>query len=96
MNFSSHIDAVVTVAVRLVNALTPGEARGRPYAPPGGARLAEAAAAALAAGYDAPPDAGDLPAAVTAALRQAAGHQDGWVRTRRPSSAIRRRAARGL
>ncbi len=74
MNFNSHIDTVVTVAVRLVNMLTPGEAHGRAYTPPGGARLAEAAAAALAAGYDAPPDAGDLPAAVTATLR--AGRPD--------------------
>ncbi len=34
VNFSSHMDAVVTVAVRLVNLLTAGEAHGRPYAPP--------------------------------------------------------------
>ena len=34
MNFSSHMDAVVTVAVRLVNLLTAGEAHGRPYPPP--------------------------------------------------------------
>ncbi|HVB42223.1 MAG TPA: CGNR zinc finger domain-containing protein [Streptosporangiaceae bacterium] len=51
MNFSSHVDAVVTVAVRLANALTPGDARGRPYLPPGGgASLAAAATAALRAG----------------------------------------------
>lgn len=47
MNFSSHIDAVVTVAVRLVNALTPGEAHGRAYLPPDGAALAALAADAL-------------------------------------------------
>ena len=29
MNFSSHVDTVITVAVKLVNALTPGEAHGR-------------------------------------------------------------------
>ena len=34
VNFSSHMDAVVTVAVRLVNALTAGEAHGRSYLPP--------------------------------------------------------------
>lgn len=47
MNFSSHIDAVVTVAVRLVNALTPGEAHGRTYLPPDGAPLAVLATDAL-------------------------------------------------
>jgi predicted RNA-binding Zn ribbon-like protein len=44
------MDAVVTVAVNLANALTPGEAHGRPYRPPGGAALAAAATAALRAG----------------------------------------------
>jgi predicted RNA-binding Zn ribbon-like protein len=34
MNFTSHMDAVVAVAVGLVNVLTAGEARGRPYRPP--------------------------------------------------------------
>jgi hypothetical protein len=37
VNFNSHTDRVVDLAVRLVNALTPGERRGRPYAPPEGA-----------------------------------------------------------
>lgn len=41
------MDAVVTVAVRLVNTLTPGQAHGRPYAPPGGAALLPAVSAAL-------------------------------------------------
>ncbi|HUZ54081.1 MAG TPA: CGNR zinc finger domain-containing protein [Streptosporangiaceae bacterium] len=50
MNFSSHMDAVVTVAVRLVNALTPGEERGRPYAPPDADQLLPAVTAALRAG----------------------------------------------
>jgi hypothetical protein len=31
VNFNSHADAVVQVAVRLVNTLTEGEMRGRPY-----------------------------------------------------------------
>lgn len=39
VNFSSHLDAVVSVAVRLVNALTPGEAHGRAFAPPAGHAL---------------------------------------------------------
>ena len=43
------MDAVVTVAVQLVNALTPGEARGRPYQPPGGAALPAAVTASLRA-----------------------------------------------
>jgi predicted RNA-binding Zn ribbon-like protein len=50
VNFSSHVDAVVTVAVKLVNALTPGEAHGRDYLPPEGERLAALATAALRAG----------------------------------------------
>ena len=36
MNFNSHTDAVLAVAVALVNALTPGCAHGRPYQPPAG------------------------------------------------------------
>ena len=50
LNFSSHVDAVVTVAVQLVNALTPGEARGRPFAPPRGDELPLAVSQALRAG----------------------------------------------
>lgn len=37
VNFNSHTDVVVRVAVALVNMLTPGEDRGRSYAPPSGA-----------------------------------------------------------
>ena len=50
MNFTSHADAVVAVAVELVNALTPGEAYGRPYQPPDGRALPAAVTAALSAG----------------------------------------------
>ncbi len=50
MNFSSHVDAVVTVAVELVNALTPGDAHGRGYLPPEGEELAALATGALRAG----------------------------------------------
>ena len=47
MNFTSHVDAVVAVAVRLVNTLTAGEAHGRPYVPPEGTDLLSAVSAAL-------------------------------------------------
>lgn len=44
MDFNSHSDRVVAAAVDLVNALTPGERRGRPYEPPAGrAERSEAA-----------------------------------------------------
>jgi predicted RNA-binding Zn ribbon-like protein len=57
VNFTSHMDAVVTVAVRLVNALTSGEARGRPYLPPEGTALPAAVTAALRAAPRDPPQA---------------------------------------
>jgi predicted RNA-binding Zn ribbon-like protein len=44
------MDAVVTVAVRLVNALTSGEARGRTYTQPAGDDLPRAVTAALRSG----------------------------------------------
>ena len=44
------MDIVVTVAVSLVNMLTPGEERGHPYPPPDEAGLPAAATAALRAG----------------------------------------------
>ena len=47
MNFNSHTDAVLAVAVALVNALTPGCAHGRPYQPPGEDQRAGAARDAL-------------------------------------------------
>jgi predicted RNA-binding Zn ribbon-like protein len=50
VNFTSHVDAVVTVAVSLVNTLTPGESRGRRYEPPAGTNQAAAATAALRTG----------------------------------------------
>ncbi|MEW9527337.1 CGNR zinc finger domain-containing protein [Microbispora sp. NPDC049125] len=55
MNFNSHTDAVVAMAVALVNALTAGEARGRPYEPPAGGDRTAAVAEALAAGSRKPP-----------------------------------------
>jgi predicted RNA-binding Zn ribbon-like protein len=50
VNFTSHVDAVVTVAVSLVNALTPGESRGRSYRPPDGEDQCAAVTAALRTG----------------------------------------------
>ena len=47
MDFNSHTDAVLAVAVALVNALTPGDARGRPYQVPDGDRRADVAREAL-------------------------------------------------
>ncbi|HEY7143037.1 MAG TPA: CGNR zinc finger domain-containing protein [Streptosporangiaceae bacterium] len=47
VDFNSHIGAVVTVAVELVNRLTPGEARGRAYQPPADDDLGAAVTAAL-------------------------------------------------
>ncbi|MGH3297054.1 MAG: CGNR zinc finger domain-containing protein [Trebonia sp.] len=42
MNFNSHTDTVVRMAVALVNLLTPGEDRSRPYEPPAGDERAAA------------------------------------------------------
>ncbi|HET7012315.1 MAG TPA: CGNR zinc finger domain-containing protein [Streptosporangiaceae bacterium] len=47
MNFSSHMDIVVTVAVRLVNALTPGQAHGRSFDPPSEQELPAAVTEAM-------------------------------------------------
>jgi predicted RNA-binding Zn ribbon-like protein len=71
VNFTSHTSAVVTVAVQLVNTLTPGEVHGRPYLPPEGSALPAAVAAALRAGRStvrevSPADAAGFPAVATA------------------------------
>ena len=50
MNFNSHTDVVVRVAVGLVNLLTPGQDRGRPYDPPDGTERAAAVTAVLRSG----------------------------------------------
>lgn len=47
MNFNSHTDTVVAVAADLVNAVTPGTRRGRPYPAPRGHELTRAILAAL-------------------------------------------------
>ena len=49
MNFNSHTDVVIRVAVQLVNLLTPGDDRGRRYQPPEGDERTAAAAAVLQA-----------------------------------------------
>ena len=50
MRFDSHIEVLLEASASLVNELTDGERRGRPYTAPTGGALAIAAAAALAAG----------------------------------------------
>ena len=45
MNFNSHTDTVVRMAVALVNVLTPGEDRSRAYLPPEGAERTTALSA---------------------------------------------------
>ncbi|MGH3155720.1 MAG: CGNR zinc finger domain-containing protein [Streptosporangiaceae bacterium] len=54
MRFSSHLDTIVAASVGLVNALTPGEARGRGYLPPAGRGLPAAVAGALSVARGAP------------------------------------------
>jgi predicted RNA-binding Zn ribbon-like protein len=49
VNFNSHTDVVIRVAVQLVNLLTPGDERGRRYQPPEGDERTAAAAAVLQA-----------------------------------------------
>ena len=48
--FDSHIQVLLEASASLVNELTDGERRGRPYTAPSGAALATAAAAALPSG----------------------------------------------
>jgi predicted RNA-binding Zn ribbon-like protein len=69
VRFSSHLDTVVAVAVGLVNALTPGEAHGRPYLPPADGHLPGAVTAVL---HAASPRTRDVPRADAEELRAAA------------------------
>jgi hypothetical protein len=55
VDFTSHVATIVTAAVNLVNAVTPGEARGRTVRQPTGAHLQAAVREALAAGRPDPP-----------------------------------------
>jgi predicted RNA-binding Zn ribbon-like protein len=50
VNFNSHTDVVIKVAVALVNLLTPGEDRGRGYQPPEGDERTAAVGTVLRAG----------------------------------------------
>jgi predicted RNA-binding Zn ribbon-like protein len=69
VNFTSHTDAVVAVAVELVNTLTPGEACGRPHRPPDDRALPAAVTAALRAGRS---EVGPVPPGQAAGFRQVA------------------------
>jgi predicted RNA-binding Zn ribbon-like protein len=55
VNFTSHVDAIVTAAVNLVNAVTPGEARGRTFEQPAGKDLQKAVREALRGRRPEPP-----------------------------------------
>ncbi len=50
MRFDSHIEVLLEASASLVNELTDGECRGKPYTAPTGAALARAVAAALQSG----------------------------------------------
>jgi predicted RNA-binding Zn ribbon-like protein len=50
VRFDSHIERLLDASASLVNELTDGERRGKPYTAPTGAALASAAAAALPSG----------------------------------------------
>jgi predicted RNA-binding Zn ribbon-like protein len=50
VRFDSHIEILLEASASLVNELTDGERRGKPYTAPTGAALARAAAAALPSG----------------------------------------------
>jgi hypothetical protein len=74
VNFTSHVDAVISAAVNLVNAVTPGEARGRTFEPPTGTELQEAVREALRGRRAAAPA---ISAPDAAQLAQLAG----WLRS---------------
>jgi predicted RNA-binding Zn ribbon-like protein len=86
VNFTSHVDTIVTTAVGLVNAVTPGAAHGRDFAQPSGPDLVDAVSQVIRAGRPLSPvlsaqDAADL-AGVAGRLRAvfdlvAAGDVDG-------------------
>lgn len=69
MLFDSHMRTLLDASVALVNALTDGEARGRPYRAPEGEALVDAVRAALSAGPDLRLDAAEHLAATARALR---------------------------
>jgi hypothetical protein len=73
VNFNSYSDAVIVVAVQLVNALTDGERRGRPYAPPEGESRSAAVTEILRLGnrppFEVTPAEGDELAGLAGQLR---------------------------
>lgn len=74
MDFTSHVERIAATAVRLVNAVTPGEAGGREFTQPAGDGLRAAVGQALRAEGEQPPavtaiDAADL-AVVAGRLRE--------------------------
>jgi predicted RNA-binding Zn ribbon-like protein len=84
VDFTSHVDRIAGTAVRLVNALTPGEARGRDFAAPAGDELQAAVSQALRADSGQPPavsarDAADLVAAAVRLREVFALVEDGDV-----------------
>ncbi len=78
MDFDSHAELIVTAAVGLVNAVTPGSRRGRPYQPPEGKDLRDAIGAAVEPGrtVDVPMTTARVPAfvALGAAIRPVFEH----------------------
>jgi len=76
VNFTSHVDAIVTTAVNLVNAVTPGEAHGRSFEAPAGAELGEAIRQVLPFRGQRP-----WPAAISAADAAQLAELAGWLRS---------------
>jgi predicted RNA-binding Zn ribbon-like protein len=74
VNFTSHVDTIVTAAVNLVNAVTPTEAFGRPFEPPAGAQLHAAVREALRAGRKTIP-------VISADDAEQLAQMAGWLRT---------------
>jgi predicted RNA-binding Zn ribbon-like protein len=67
VRFSSHLDTIVAASVGLINALTAGEAHGRPCQPPDDAELPAVVAAVL---HAISPATRDVPMADAVALRE--------------------------
>ena len=74
MNFTSHVEVIVTAAVDLVNAVTPGEARGRGFTQPAGTDLRHAVSEALRGKRPEPP-------AISAADAVALAEVARWLRS---------------
>src|SRR5262249_58020154 len=90
VNFNSHTDSVVAMAVELVNLLTEGERRGRRYLPPaGGERAARLSALCTAAGGR-----GGAPQAGAAGVGPPPGPPRGALERRAPAG-LRPRARAG-